>query len=174
MSLCRAEKGSNLVEKSESGLAISDKVIKLYCLGSRIDWLPANSINLLSDDDSEELYKVDKEFLLYLINEYKTKIELYYCDLERQISELGENILSNKTNYTFNDDELNSISNIYVNLNEKKLSWSRGVDFMCNLPDNASEEAVTGSWDYEYSIFNLVYICKTFDWENDILLYTGG
>jgi len=26
---------------------------------------------------------------------------------------------------------------------------------------------------YEYAIFNLVYIYRTFDWENDYLIYSG-
>lgn len=33
---------------------------------------------------------------------------------------------------------------------------------------------ITKSWEYEYYIFNLIYIYKTFDWENDYLIYSAG
>ena len=32
---------------------------------------------------------------------------------------------------------------------------------------------VTGSWDYEHAIFNLVHILKTVDWEKDTILFYG-
>jgi hypothetical protein len=32
---------------------------------------------------------------------------------------------------------------------------------------------IVSSWKYEYEIFELVRIMKTFDWENDVLVYYG-
>ncbi len=39
-----------------------------------------------------------------------------------------------------------------------------------NLRDG---DMLTGSWLYEYAIFDLVRIYKTFDWENDIMIWYG-
>jgi hypothetical protein len=39
--------------------------------------------------------------------------------------------------------------------------------------DLESGDEVTTSWKYEYAIFELVRIYKTFDWENDIMIYYG-
>jgi len=39
---------------------------------------------------------------------------------------------------------------------------------------NIENENITKSWKYEYSIFELVRIYKTFDWKNDVLIYCGG
>lgn len=32
---------------------------------------------------------------------------------------------------------------------------------------------IASAWDYEYAIFNLVYIYRNHDWENDYLIYSG-
>ena len=35
-------------------------------------------------------------------------------------------------------------------------------------------DCIVNSWKYEYVIFELVRIYKTFDWKNDVLLYVGS
>jgi hypothetical protein len=46
--------------------------------------------------------------------------------------------------------------------------------FEDSLPYNLEKkDNITTSWKYEYSIFELVYIYKKFDWENDLLIYYG-
>lgn len=40
-----------------------------------------------------------------------------------------------------------------------------------NLDDGKDE--VTSSWKYEYSIFELVRIYKSFDWENNVMIHYG-
>lgn len=37
----------------------------------------------------------------------------------------------------------------------------------------STDGEMTGSWLIEYAIFNLIHILKTFDWENDYLIYSG-
>lgn len=34
-------------------------------------------------------------------------------------------------------------------------------------------ETLTKAWDYEYSIFQLLYIYKTFNWKKDVMYITG-
>lgn len=41
------------------------------------------------------------------------------------------------------------------------------------LDQEKTDGAIVSSWDWEYSIFNLVYIYRFFDWENDYLIYSG-
>jgi len=40
--------------------------------------------------------------------------------------------------------------------------------------DLSSKWKVSGSWSYEYLIFDLIHIYKIFDWDNDVLLAIGG
>lgn len=36
-----------------------------------------------------------------------------------------------------------------------------------------NNENVTHSWEYEYSIFNLIFLLKTIDWEKETILFYG-
>lgn len=46
--------------------------------------------------------------------------------------------------------------------------WKLGA---CNLSEHS--ERVASSWLYEHTIFDLVRIYKTFDWENKRLMFCG-
>lgn len=39
--------------------------------------------------------------------------------------------------------------------------------------DETNKMKVTSSWEYEHSIFNLVHILKTIDWDKDTILFYG-
>jgi hypothetical protein len=41
------------------------------------------------------------------------------------------------------------------------------------LDEEKTDGAIVSSWQYEYAIFNLVYIYRTFDWEQDYLIYSA-
>lgn len=41
------------------------------------------------------------------------------------------------------------------------------------LDQEHTDGEIVASWQYEYAIFNLVYIYRTFDWDNDYLIYSG-
>ena len=59
-----------------------------------------------------------------------------------------------KWNSVWTDDNKTSYPDINLDLNNKWL--------------------VSGSWSYEYGIFDMIHILKIFDWENDELICIGG
>ena len=49
-----------------------------------------------------------------------------------------------------------------------RIEWTRLTPF--NLEDG---EEITTSWKYEYGIFELVRIYKSFDWKKNVMIYYG-
>jgi hypothetical protein len=43
-----------------------------------------------------------------------------------------------------------------------------------NLNDNKDDYCITKSWQWRYGIFNLIFLYKTFDWENNNLVLIGS
>lgn len=62
--------------------------------------------------------------------------------------------------------------------NKWKTSWfdeEKGIKGYLNINiDPNNKWLVSGSWSYEYVIFDLIHILKIFDWENDVLVAIGG
>ena len=58
----------------------------------------------------------------------------------------------------------------YCDLNEKILDWS-APRFIYNT--KREESNIVESWDYEYALFELLHIYKTFDTEKYYLTWTG-
>ena len=46
-------------------------------------------------------------------------------------------------------------------------------DYYFNI-DLSDRKLVSGSWMYKYAIFDMIFIYKTFDWENDLMVVYGG
>lgn len=47
------------------------------------------------------------------------------------------------------------------------------LPYYLDEPERDSDGAIAKSWTYEYAIFNLVHIYRTFDWEKDYLIYSA-
>lgn len=134
--------------------------------------------------DDAELFVVSKQFLADMITHYRTKVSTFYNNSVPDRAEL--NSLLAKFKRTYDDvtdeishelkdgeeltkEELTIMVNSIKHMNDVKLEWT--FDF---LPfDLGKGPAVTNSSKYEYAIFELVRIYKTFDWTNDLLLYYG-
>ena len=56
------------------------------------------------------------------------------------------------------------IKNIFVQVS---------IDCYFNI-DLSDTKLVSGSWMYTYAIFDMIFIYKTFDWENDLMVVYGG
>ncbi|MBO7250218.1 MAG: hypothetical protein J6V42_02975 [Clostridia bacterium] len=110
-------------------------------------------------------YIVGKEGLLEAISIYQEKVLKYYKDLlvdgeERRLP-LG---------ITLTVDDVKSIDKLVEHIRDKIQSISyRGL---ANI-DEDNKWQVTTSWEYEHSIFNLVHILKSIDWEQDTVLFYG-
>lgn len=108
-------------------------------------------------------YEVGKAGVLEAIEIYKEKIKAYYeqltVDGATQILPFGIELpLPNVT----------SEQKIKEHIEEKLHEIDRIVD-----TDTDRKDILTRSWEYEYSIFNLVYILKTTGWENETIIFLG-
>ena len=101
--------------------------------------------------------------MLKAIEIYKEKIKAYYEQLTvngaTQILPFGIELpLPNVT----------SEQKIKEHIEDKLSEINRIVD-----TDMERKNSLTRSWEYEYSIFNLVHILKTTNWENETIIFLG-
>jgi hypothetical protein len=115
--------------------------------------------------DDYKPYIVGKEGLLEAISIYQEKVLNWYKSLlvngEEKHLPFG---------ITLTVEDVKSVDKIIEHIRDKIQSISyRGL---ANI-DEDSKWSVTSSWEYEHSIFNLVHILKSIDWEQDTLLFYG-
>ena len=119
-----------------------------------------------------DFWITDKEYLRHIIEHYKGKVIKFYNRLldcpatdrkyEKQgLLRLNENELNNV--------EKDKLKEWFDHIRDMRLEWTQGFAF--DLSEDT--QVITSSWKYEYSIFELVRIYKTFDWENNHLVYYG-
>ena len=175
MYLAKAKKSAELTETLEDkSIKRNEKNIEsIFELGKYVDWRQDGSVNILGENHESELYKVDKEFLLYLIERYRVLNFNYYSDLLKKVEPLYQELLDSRK--SDNSDGLVALSNIvnslYGKAGDEFSEW--GEKRNCLQLKDSEDGKITKSWLYEYSIFNLVHILHTFDWENDDLIYMG-
>lgn len=104
----------------------------------------------------QEYFIVGKEYILSLIKEFKDRVNYHLNKIKdaiknKDISKI-QNLLNSELSFKILD--LEDIDNSTIIENKNLL--------------------IRDSWLYEYSMFQLIYIYKTFDWENDLLIYYGG
>ena len=97
-------------------------------------------------------YVVGKEGLLEAIEIYRAKVLSYYQSL---IEENGE---AEKQH-----------AELVNHVRDKIFQWK----YQGTVNTNEDQVSITGSWEYEHSIFNLAHLLKTIDWEKDTLLFYG-
>lgn len=156
------DKFLNKTEVHEFGkLYWDDTASRIYSKGVPL----FTNLEVQKDLDDYEPYVVGKEGLLEAISIYQEKVLNFYKDLlvdgeERQLP-LG---------ITITKDDVKSIDKVVSHIEDKIRSISyRGL---ANINED-SKWQVTSSWEYEHSIFNLVHILKSIDWEKDTLLFYG-
>lgn len=98
-------------------------------------------------EDDEEFYIASPKFLECVIKDYHNNIINYYNKIM---------------------DESDEQKNIYF---KSKISeWSSLKPYNLDL----NNDVIVDSWKYEYVIFELVRIYKSFDWDNYLLIYYGS
>lgn len=136
--------------------------------GKHVDWafdMQSKNESIFGTENLSESYShyapvicTEDDFLL-VIEYYKQKIVEYYKSLFETDHE--EKVLG----ITLEQKWKNHISN---QLNE----WNN--DFgLCPLDTDRSRPNINRSWLYEYEIFELVRVYKTFNFENDALILLG-
>lgn len=135
-----------------------------------------------------DFYIVDKDFMKAVIDRYNNYIKDYYNKMympffperfksseflnteKRKLNEDSEEL---EFNYSFDfnkitQPEISAFREIIEHVKNMRTEWCRLTPY-----DLDSGEAVTTRWRYEYAQFELIRIYKTFDWENNLMIYYG-
>ena len=140
-------------------------VTQLHELGKYVTWRPENSENISKYPEDEECYIVDKDFLLYIIEEYRIKNNLHFLDFYERSRVLQDQTEENN----ISEESLTFLSEITMYLKSKAFhKWGDRYNAL-SLDDKG--DLITNDWSYEYSIFNLIHILKTIDWDKEKLLF---
>ena len=177
---------------------VYDIVKKLYEFGKYTDFNPPKKSmkkffknkELREKYEEHDFYVATKEFLEYLINNYKEKIAKYYnemmlpfLDKRDKMSDIEKPstfLKSIKTNYSFPDDsytfdfslitndEQTALFKIIQHIRSFRSEWTVLTPF-----DLEKGDEITTSWKFEYGVFELVRIYKHFDWKRNFMVYYG-
>lgn len=166
----------------------ADFVTKLYDFGKCVDFVNNNELipffkdkELQKDYDEDcELYIVNRDFFEKAIDNYRTKIRKYYTDMVTPILRNEcEFMKSAKLHYDddmneFHTIDLSDISEIQQNALYNMISHIRdfSMEWTHLTPYDLNDgPEVTKSWKYEYAIFELIRIYKSFNWNKNLLVY---
>jgi hypothetical protein len=133
--------------------------------------------------DDHDFFVVTKDFMDYVIETYKIRIQEYYREMIAPFSDSNDEFIKSividyvfpKDKYSFDTTKITSeqrtgIVNIINHIRSFSNEWLSKYDLTYNLTKG---DEVTTSWKYEYAIFELVRIYKTFDWKRNVMLYYG-
>lgn len=159
-------------EEYVSILTVMDKLPNEYLLeiGKESDegYLFSDKIYEASED-LKESYEVMKQlasdyghdFNILTAEDLIKFIECYF----NRIVKYWKHLVDNSTNmYDSTEPDKKCVK--YV---KDLLGWSK---FLINT-DLEQKWHVQDTWKYEYEIFNLIHILKSFDWDNDLLIIYG-
>ena len=105
--------------------------------------------------EDDELYIVEKDFLKHVIEFYTEKVKNIYLELIKGVD--------NTESIT-----LEKAGELFKHIKGQSMEWNQLTPY--NLE---SGEEITKSWKYEYNVFELVRIYKSFDWEKNVMIYYG-
>jgi hypothetical protein len=187
------------IEEGYIGMGVYDFGKELYEFGKYTDFEPPKG-SLKTFFKNKELNKyytdehdfniVTPEFLAYIIDSYKKIVTDYYNDMmnpffgkkvERYDRDNPTDFLNsvnveynypnNKYKFDFSlitQEEQNSLWKIIDHVRSMRTEWTAIIPY-----DLSRGDEVTTSWKYEYVIFELVRIYKTFDWKKNVMIYYG-
>jgi len=143
--------GENDGENKYFSAAYPPEHTELYEIGKHVDYNQHTESFYDFKLEDQEFLIMTKEGLANIINEYHKSIFEYYSKLDKD----------------------NFENHIRSKVNEWDVEKPFGLKpYRLEEPDDC-DGFITGSWKIEYAIFNLVYIYRTFDWDNDYLIYSG-
>lgn len=138
---------------------------EVYEFGKYCDWafdMQEKNESIFGNDELKERYSdyqaviCSKEDFLFVINTYKQKIIDYYKNL----------LAENKESKT----PIEKRHKLHI---ENQLHEWENAFGCCPINTDLSVEHINDSWMYEYAIFELVRVYKTFDFENNALVLLG-
>lgn len=130
-------------------------------------------IKCLADDPDQDFYSITKEGFKMIILAYREKAITY---LKKQIEVYKNPELKDRADYWRYDGDLLKV----VEQELHTWEWSyptddgdRRYENIC-LHKSKDEFGISGSWTYQYAIFDLIEVYKYFDWDNYTMVVYGG
>jgi hypothetical protein len=123
-------------------------------------------------NEDQELYAVTDEFFAYTIDSYKEIIQTYYIKMLAPFREDHAILSLYNKDYDLSElslEQKNAVLKMIQHVNSMSMEWLALTPY--DLHNDTSE--INSSWKYEYAIFELVRIYKTFDWKRNVLVYYG-
>lgn len=145
--------------------------------------------HLMSHYSEYDFYVVTPEFLIYVIEGYKERVKSYYSKMmspffEKRWDTKSEWLKTIKSDldesleyrYTFDfskitQEEQNQLFQMIEHVKSMWLEWSSNT--IAPVDTNLEKRSISGSWKYEYAIFELTHILKSFDWKKKVMIYYG-
>ncbi len=160
---------------------------ELHCLGKYVDYTRNGKYkNFFSFEHPDgEFVVVDKEFLGKIIEDYRSAIHENYVKMhdimkrltdKKKLEEISEEFKKLDNTPTYESKDAEAFHCIKERLRRGVFEWSvmeGGFIPAYKLDDLDSDEFISSSWSYEYAIFNLIYLYKTFDFKKNYLIYYG-
>ena len=188
------------IEDGYLGISVYNLGKELYEFGKYTDFTPPKKSMKTFFKNKElnnyfmrdnELFVVTPEFLEYVIGTYQKRISDYYNEMmmpffgkkdawhEREKATTFFNSVkidyshpNNKYHFDFSlitDEEQDALYNILEHTRQMRHEWTALTPY--DLKNGGDE--ITTSWKYEYGIFELVRIYKSFDWKKNIMYFAG-
>jgi hypothetical protein len=126
--------------------------------------------------EEHDFYLVEKEFVEELIKYYTEKIRTYYRNMLEPFFEGSESKAGfMKTKDTpITVEEMGGIFELIDHVRVMAMEWGVAGWLADSTPfDLNSDRELVSSWKYEYAIFNLVNLYRTFDWKRNVMIYYG-
>lgn len=125
-----------------------------------------------------DLLVVNKDFFLAVINHYSENVKEYYNEMLTPIFGTLNNMNLRRGNEaTFirkwdfslmTEDEKNKVMECLLHVKDMACEWE-----YFKHPYDLENDRLCKSWKYEYTIFELVRLYKTFNWNKDVLIWCG-
>lgn len=126
--------------------------------------------------EEHDFYIVDQEFVKAVIDNYTEKIRKYYNDMLNELfdgSKVKAGFMIDKNNKP-TDAEMKTVFAIVDHVRSMAMEWGVAGWLPDEVPYSLDPKRdLVSSWKYEYSIFNLVNLYKTFDWKRNVMIYYG-
>lgn len=167
-------------------------ITEIYELGKYVDSFPNHLLfPYFTREDVEkrfnsdtELKVVNKEFFMCMIKRYEGYIKAYYEKMLKPFTEDEKGTVFDKFKTDYEDEdfikvgdlssltkkEINGVYELYQHVKSMASEWRHNFAIELDAPDDGP---LSKSWKYEYSIFELFYLYKTFNWEDDLLVWYG-
>lgn len=188
-------------EYDEPYLGVYDLGTELYGFGKYVDFYDKKTCKpFFKNKETYEYYNQDweihivtKEFLEAVIEDYKERVKSYYNNMTTPFFgdgvfsdskhseflnsvESKSSIKNNEFHYDYTLDftkitqeEQTALWKMIEHIRSFRVEWTHLSPF--DLHND--KPAITTSWKFEYGIFELVRIYKSFDWKKDVMYYYG-